>query len=105
MLDCSLHTKNMRSVSSYLFVSALLTTDRVIREVLTEATKQVKPSKLSMSGRLSFMRHSITVTNNVEFIANLKQKLDAAFEEFFVSGSQSIRHASSAKTKRRPRHS
>jgi len=80
-----MHTKNTRSKSSYLLLSALLTTGRVIREVLTEATKPVKPSKPLMSERLRFMVHKVPITNNAESIASLRQKMDDAFEEFFVS--------------------
>jgi hypothetical protein len=96
----------MQSKPSSLSISAyLLTSGRVIREVLTEATKPVKPSKSLISGRMSFKKHNVPVFNNVESIAGLKKKMEDAFEEFFVSGSQSTRHAQNTKMKCRLPHS
>jgi hypothetical protein len=97
VLNFSLHTINMRSKSLHPSIPVVLTSGRVIREVLTEATKAVKPSKASISGRLSFMKHNVSVISNAESIVNLKKKMDNAFEEFFVSGPQLICHARNTK--------
>jgi hypothetical protein len=88
MLDYSLYIRNMWGEPSDRLVSASLTIVRVIQEVLAEATKPVGPSNPSGPESLRAMLHSLPVSNNRDVIVKLKQKMDAAFEEFFVSGSQ-----------------
>jgi len=65
--------------------SILLTSGRVIQEILEDATKPVKPPKKPISEQFSSMRHGISVADNNDAIVNLKTKMDEAFQEFFVS--------------------